>query len=51
MRPTATTSTTTLVTVAPTGTPDLPTSGSEELLYGLVAGLMIALGFGIMRRS
>jgi len=51
VRPTATTSTTTLVTVAPTGATNLPTSGSEELLYGLVAGLMIALGFGIMRRS
>jgi hypothetical protein len=37
--------------VAPTGTPDLPTSGSDDLFYGLVAGLMIAIGFGILRRS
>jgi hypothetical protein len=51
VRPTATTSTTTLVTVAPTGAPDLPTSGSDDLFYGLVAGLMIAIGFGILRRS
>jgi len=43
--------TTTSIPGVPNVNPDLPTSGSEELLYGLVAGLMIALGFGIMRRS
>jgi len=47
VRPTTTTS----ITVAPSGSPELPTSGSEDLLYGLLAGLMIALGFGILRRS
>jgi hypothetical protein len=43
--------TTTSITVAPSGTPALPTSGNDDLLYGLIAVLIIAVGFGILRRS
>ena len=47
LRPTTTTS----ITAAPSGSAELPTLGSDDLLYGVLAGLMIALGFGILRRS